>query len=53
MGYAATFGAFLIYIAVIGILYAVRFYSAKKELMVREADERIHKGAKLVVEEAV
>lgn len=53
MGYAPTFGAFLIYIAVIGILYTLRFYSAKKELMARETEEHAHKGAKLAVEEAV
>ena len=38
MGYAATFGAFLIYIAVVGVLYTLRFYSAKKELLARDAD---------------
>jgi len=53
MGYAATFGAFLIYIAMIGILYTLKFYSAKKELMEREAEEHTHKGAKLALEEAV
>ena len=39
MGYAATFGAFLIYIAVIGVLYTLRFYSAKKELLARDIEE--------------
>jgi len=40
MGYAATFGAFLIYIAVIGVLYTLRFYSAKKELLARDIEEQ-------------
>ena len=51
MGYAATFGAFLIYIAVIGILYAMKFYRAKKELLRQASEERTHKRAKLAVEE--
>jgi hypothetical protein len=53
MGYAATFGAFLIYIAVIGILYTLKFYRAKKELLRQDAEERTHKGSKLALEEGV
>lgn len=53
MGYAATFGAFLIYIAVIGILYTLRFYSAKKEVLAHDAEERAHTGGKIRIEEAV
>lgn len=53
MGYAATFGAFLVYIAVIGILYTLKFYRAKKELLRQDAEERTHKGTKLALEEGV
>lgn len=50
MNYAATFGAFLIYIAVIGILYTLRFYRAKKELLARDVEEHARAGARLMAE---
>ncbi len=47
MGYATTFGAFLIYIAVVGVLYTLRFYSAKKALCARDAEAQAHTGPRL------
>ena len=37
---AQTFGAFLVYMGIVGILFCLRFNASRKELLAKQADEQ-------------